>query len=79
MHPCVCIELHASIYSQVKLRKSWIRIWNFNPILHMSKFMWGLHHHYPLKHVSCVYLSFLIFVSSELISAKYYESNINEL
>ena len=37
----------------------------------MSKFIWGLHHNYPLKHVPCVYLGFLIFVSSELMSAKY--------
>ena len=27
----------------------------------------------------CVHLSFLIVLSSELMSAKYYESNINEL
>ena len=37
----------------------------------MSKFIWGLHYNYPLKHVLCVYLGFLIFVSSELMSAKY--------
>ena len=41
--------------------------------------MWGLHHNSPLKHVPCVYLSFLIFVSSELIRAKYEEFNIKEL
>ena len=37
----------------------------------MSKFMWELHHNYPIKHMPCVYLIFLIFVSSELMSAKY--------
>ena len=41
--------------------------------------MWELHHNYPLKHMLCVYLSFLIFVSSELMSIKYEESNIKEL
>ena len=41
--------------------------------------MWGPHHNYPLKFASYAYLSFLIFVLSELITAKYYESNINKL
>ena len=40
--------------------------------------MWRLHHNYSLKYVPRVYLSFLIFVSSELMSAKYLESNINK-
>ena len=30
--------------------------------------MWRLHHNYPLKFVPYVHLSFLIFVSSELMS-----------
>ena len=37
------------------------------------------HYSYSLKFVLCVNQSFLIFVSSELMSVKYYESNINEL
>ena len=41
--------------------------------------MWGQHHNYPFKFMPCVYFSFLIFVSNELMSAKYEESNINEL
>ena len=31
--------------------------------------MWGPYHNYLLKFVPCVYLSFLIFAPSELISA----------
>ena len=46
---------------------------------HVSKFMWGQHHNYPLKFMPCVHFSFLIFVSNELINAKYEKSNINEL
>ena len=37
----------------------------------VSKFMQELHYNYSFKFVSCVHLSFLIFVSSELMSAKY--------
>ena len=33
--------------------------------------MWGPHPNYPLTLVSCVHLSFLIFVPSELMSVKY--------
>jgi len=45
----------------------------------VSKFIWGPHHNYPLKFVSCIHSSFVIFKSNELMSAKYEESNINEL
>ena len=41
--------------------------------------MWGPYHNYLFKFVSCVHLNFLIFVPNELMNAKYYESNINEL
>ena len=49
---------------EVKLRESLIRIRIYNLILHYeSKFIRGSHHNY--------HLSFLIFVSNELMSAKY--------
>ena len=64
-------HIYIYIYIYIKLKDYWIRIWNYNPILHMSKFMWELHHNYPIKYMPCVYLIFLIFVSSELMSAKY--------
>ena len=41
--------------------------------------MWELQHNYPLKLMSCVSLSFSIFVSSELMITKYKETNINKL
>ena len=37
------------------------------------------HYNYSLQFVPCVHQSFLIFVSSELMSAKYEECNINKL
>ena len=78
--------LTSNIQSSLKASKCkllscdyWFEL-NSNLILrYVFKFMWVPHHNYPLKFVPCVHLSFLIFVLSELISAKYKESNINEL
>ena len=38
---------------------------------HVSKFLWGSYHNYPLKFVPCVYLSFLMYVPSYCEILKY--------
>ena len=67
----ILLLIYLSIYLSIYIRESYYNLKlesNFASCLNLCE-----------DHIIIIHLSFLIFVLNELMSAKYYESNINEL